>query len=176
MRHYLAILVLVGLSSCGGKVETRISSAGEPNIGNLVYQFSENTGPQNSDLENARQLLTSALAARDIRQGNSAPIFLQVTLSDRAANLGLTKGGETKTTVISAPKKKKIFQNCKDREYRLAIRFSKISDGSIVYAGDVAEYHCNATVSESLPAMVSALVADIDMPGGDKTHSRRGKE
>ena len=176
MRSLFATAILLCLSACSGPIETRVSSAGDTSIGALSYQLPENADQKNPDLTVAKRLLVGALAERNIRRTNSAPLLLQITLSQRAADLGLKKGDGAKAKIIAAPKEKKAFQSCKDKEYRLAIRFSKISDGAMVYAGDAAEYHCKASVADALPAMVKVIVADMDGPRGDKVLTRRGEE
>ena len=176
MRYLFALSILFGVAACRGNVETRVSSAGEAKIAGLIYQLPEKSDQEKADNLNARRLLVAALAQRDIRRADTAPVLLQITLSQRAADLGLKKGEGDKATVIATPKEKKPFQSCKDTEYRLGIRLSKISDGSLIYAGDAAEYHCKATFSEALPAMIDAIISDMGGPRGDKTLSRRGKE
>lgn len=177
MYRSFALLILLGIPACSGQVETRISSTGAENIGSLEYQLAEQTtARQNADFFSAQQQLVQALAARNIQQSNSAPVLLQVTLSKRPAQLGLTKGEGEVAKTIASPKKKKPLQSCEDQEYRLGVRFSKISDGSVLYAGDVAEYHCNASLPEVLPDMVSAIIGDMDGPRGDKVRHRHGKD
>jgi hypothetical protein len=177
MRKLLALFLLLGIPACSGSIETRISSAGAEKIGSLEYQLAEQgANQQNADHLLAWQLLAEALKGRSVQQTASAPIMLQVTLSKRPANLGLTIGEGDGAKNIATPKKNKPLQSCKDEEYRLGIRFFKISDGSLLYSGDAAEYHCKASLSEALPAMVSAIINDMDGPRGDKIRLRRGKD
>ncbi len=155
----------------------RISSAGAEKIGSLDYQLAEQgADQQNADYLLTQRLLTEALKERGIHHTASAPIILQVTLSKRPANLGLTIGEGEGAKTIATPKKNKPLQSCKDEEYRLGIRFFKISDGSSLYSGDAAEYHCKASLSEALPAMVNAIIYDMNGPRGDKIRLRRGKD
>ncbi len=123
-----------------------------------------------------RNLLIAALAQRGFSRSEAAGVMLEIALSDRPAELALTRGEGEETSVIAPSKERKPLQSCDDREYRLSIRFTRISDGAHLYLGEAAEYHCRASLSEALPAMVNAIVSDMDGPRGTKVVERRGRE
>ncbi|MEE9432928.1 MAG: hypothetical protein V3V15_01655 [Sphingorhabdus sp.] len=176
MRPKFPLVILLGLAACAGPIETRLLSAGEANIDALSYSYSKPTAAASAEYGMARALIIEALSKRNFRNAENAPVLLQMAVSERPANLGLKRGEGENVKVIAPTKKRKLFQSCKDREYRLSLRFTQVSDGRLLYSGEAAQYHCKLGLSEALPGMVDAVIADIDGPRGAKVIKRRGRE
>jgi hypothetical protein len=162
MRFILPILALF-LSACAGPVETRIDSRGLRAVGPVSFVADPDaTGPA----VDAQQMVAQALTGKGYRASEMAEVSLQVTVSDRPANLSLHSGSD----VLTPTSGKKL---CAKREYRVGITLTKIGDGSIFYQSHAAEFHCKLTATEVLPALVAAALNDIGAPRGSYMVKRR---
>ncbi len=162
------------VSGCGSSVETRISSSGITPVEASEYMLvlpADNAPP---DLRGAYFRVAEKLHAKGFTVSETAALHLEITLDARDASLALgsTAGPES----LSAPKRKKPLQSCKDKEYRLGVTLTRIADGEEIYRGRVAEYHCRMTVAEALPALVDAALADFGQPRGSYAVMRTAKD
>ena len=158
----ITIVIPLLLAACAGPIETRIDSRGLTTVQPVSFAAdSVATGV----ISGAQNMVAQALLAKGYRAADIADISLQVTVSDRPANLSLLSG----TDVLAATSDKK---RCATREYRLGVTLTKIADGSLFYQSHAAEFHCKLTVSEVLPTLVDAALKDIGTPRGSYTVKR----
>jgi hypothetical protein len=152
MRSFILALILP-LAACIGPIETRIDSKGLSPVEPAAFQMDADALPA------AVPMVKAALEAKGFRVETGAALNVQVTLSDRPAELALKEGA----AVLSPAAGK---QRCADREYRVGVTLTRIADGVAVYRGIAAEFHCKQTVEQVLPLLVSAALADLGSPKG----------
>ncbi|NRD90703.1 hypothetical protein C8024_16495 [Sphingopyxis sp. BSNA05] len=75
----------------------------------------------NRDLALAQDMVAKSLSERGYESSPDASILLHVALSNRPADIAVDAGAENAEQSISAAKKQKTFQSCKDREHRLTV-------------------------------------------------------
>jgi hypothetical protein len=173
MKRLVPSLIMISLlAACAGPIETRVMSDGQAGPITDNYVFAETAEAQSPELLQARALVVERLGARGLDAVETAALQLEVTLSSRAAILGLKQGNQ----VLSAPKPKKPFQSCKDREYRIGIALTRIADGAEIYRASAAVHHCKVSLAEAVPSLVNAALADLGAPKGHYVVKRRGRE
>lgn len=163
-------IVALGATGCAQVVETRVSSAGisDASSGAFMISTTEATSPE---LRQAYPLVTKKLAAKGYSIAKEAPLHLQVTIDARDAALSV--GGAVGPTDIAGAKKRKPLQSCKDKEYRFGVTLTRVADGTEVYRGRAAEFHCKMTLVQALPTLVDAALADVGAPRGVYVLSRK---
>jgi hypothetical protein len=126
------------------------------------------------ELRNAYKMVAASMASKGFSLAKEAPLHLEITLDARPAALSL--GGKDGAGSLSPAKPKKPLQSCEDREYRLGVTLTKVGDGSEIYRGRAAEYHCKAEMADALPTLVSAALTDFGKPRGNYVVTRKGRE
>ncbi len=164
-----AVLFLTG---CAGPIETRVTSMGEPSIAAARYLVTGDEPVPQGELLLARNLVTDALLKREIAASPLGELHLEVTVSSRLASLGLKQSGGA----LSQAKPMKPLQNCVDQEYRLGITLTRIADGKQLYRGTAAQYHCHMPLSEAVPKLVDAAIADLGAPKGSYSIKNNGED
>jgi hypothetical protein len=152
MRSLLIVLTL-SLAACASPIETRIDSTGLSPVEPVTFQIDEAASAD------AKPLVAAALVQIGFVQATVGEYSLQVTSSDRPAELSLKNGTETLSP--SAGK-----MRCADREYRLGLTLTRIVDGAVAYRALAAEFHCKLKLAEVLPVLVSSALADLGAPRG----------
>lgn len=170
-------LILIGASAlaagCSSSIETRVLSSGVRSPATSPYMIST-VAETSPELRSAYKLVAASMAQKGFALAKDAPLHLEITLDARPAALSL--GGKDGSDSISPAKEKKMLQSCEDREYRLGITLTKVGDGSEVYRGRAAEYHCKVEVADALPTLVNAALADFGRPRGAYVLTRTGRE
>jgi hypothetical protein len=170
-KPLLTMALSASLAACSSGVETRISSSGIRVSGPQEIMLS--IGPEASpELRTAYALVTSDLTKKGYAMADEAPLHLAVTVDARDADLALKAGASN----LSAAKKKKAFQNCNDKEYRVGVTLVRVADGGEIYRGRSSEYHCNMTIADALPDLVKAALADFGKPRGSYVVTRGAVE
>jgi hypothetical protein len=159
MRPFVLALLLA-VTGCVGPVETRIDSAGAASVKPTTFQIAEAAAAE------ALPAVVAGLTQKGFEQAGVGQLSLQVTVSDRPAELALQSGS---TTLSPAAGKKR----CAKREYRLGITLTRVADGTEVYRAHAAEFHCKQTLTEVLPVLVNAALADLGAPRGSYIVKRR---
>ncbi|MEQ1550156.1 hypothetical protein [Sphingorhabdus sp.] len=166
--------LMLGLAACAGPVETRVNSAG-PGIASSTTIFQEAL-PTSSTAAQARAAVITLLTEKGYRETQAGDVQLHVAFAERDAAISVkTKSGDT-VADIAAAKAHKPLQSCADREMRLAVTLTRITDGIELYRGTASEYHCKAQMVEVLPALVTAALADLSQPKGAYKITRQGLE
>ncbi len=160
-------------TACSSGVETRISSSGVTSLKTEPYTIST-IAATSGELRSAYAMVSENLAKKGFGVAEQAPLHLEITVDQRDASLAL--GSNQGLENISPPKRRKPLQNCSDREYRLGVTLTRIADGAEIYRGRVAEYHCKMSVTEALPALVDAALADLGQPRGSYIVKRKAQE
>lgn len=166
-----AILLSFMATACAQDIETRVNSLGlaDAPTGNFMISTTDET-PE--DVRRAYPLVVKRLADKGYGIAKEAPLHLQITVDARNAALSL--GDATGANALSTAKKRKPLQSCVDKEYRVGITLTRVADGTEIYRGRAAEYHCKMTLSEALPALVAAAAADLGAPRGGYAITRKG--
>ena len=110
-------------------------------------------------------LVSKALTNAGFQMTEPSDFSLQVSVSDRPADLSLSAG---KNVLAATPQRKA----CAAREYRLGVTMMRITDGTLVYRAHAAEYHCKQTLQQALPYLVDAALKDFGAPRGGYTVKR----
>lgn len=170
----VSVIVPLGMimAGCAGPIETRISSTGEEQA--VAGSFMLASLPEDSatELAAAQALLVQGLTEKGYRLANDADMVLTVGISDRPAQLAVKNGSR----ILSPAKRPRLLQNCADREYRMTIELTRKTDGTRLYSGNANEYHCKASLTETLPSLAKRLIADIERPRGAKSLVRLGRD
>ena len=173
-RLLLNSILMLGLSSCAGPVETRVNSTG-PGVGASTIILQEAL-PVASTAAQARAAVIMLLADRGYRETQTGNVQLHVAFAERDAAISVKSKSGDAVTDIAAAKVQKPLQSCADREMRLAVTLTRITDGAELYRGTASEYHCKAQMAEVLPALVTAALADLSQPKGAYKIKRQGLE
>ncbi|MGL5836973.1 MAG: hypothetical protein ACRCY3_00565 [Sphingorhabdus sp.] len=172
LRVFATGILLTMLAACTGPIETRISNSGAGlSVPVSILIEAPSSNPVTAS---ARQAVLTALADRGFATSEQGELQLQVGLSERDASIAVSETSKTGSKSLAGIKKRKPFQNCADREYRLTVVLTRISDGALQYRGSAAEYHCNAGLPDVLPALTKQALADIARPKGDYVITRSG--
>ena len=171
-QHILPLLLIASLAGCSNMVETRVTSSGQSNLTpkSLLY----NAAVQPAELTTAYNMVAEALGQKGFAVADNGVVHLQVTLSSRPAQLAIGTGPTANN--LSPAKQKKALQSCADKEYRLAVILTQIADGTEIYRGSAAEYHCNLTLTEATQPLVAAALADLGNPRGAYIIKRNSKD
>jgi hypothetical protein len=173
LRWVVPLAALMLIWACTGPIETRVSSSGMALSGE--YTILDEQGASHSDIVlKARALTLDKLSSRGFALVPNGAHKLDVTVSERPANLLITAGSEQGKTVIASPKPKKPLQSCVDVEFSLVVRLTNVADGTEHYRGRASEFHCKAGLTEVLPSLVDAALADLSSPKGEHIVKRRG--
>lgn len=168
----MIVAALLG-AGCSGNLETRVASSGAQSPRPEAYMIST-VDETSTELRTAYKLVAATMAQKGFPLAKEAAFHLEITLDARPAILAL--GGKDGASSLSPAKKKKPLQSCEDREYRLGVTLTKVSDGTEIYRGRAAEYHCKVPVTDALPTLVGAALADFGSPRGSYATLRKGRE
>lgn len=153
----------VAVSGCAGPIQTRVQTH---QVIAAPVQKKFTTSPvdavANRDLAMARDMVAKSLSERGYESSPDASILLHVALSNRPADIAVDAGAENAEQSISAAKKQKTFQSCKDREHRLTVSLFDQVRGNKLYSGSAAEYHCKGTIAQSLPHLIDSALSGLD--------------
>ncbi len=174
MNRLFAIALPLGLmlAACAGPIETRISSSGEAAVSPQKIRLAPLPAESSGIILEARKLAAAALEERGFALDEDAALAVNVAVSDRPAKLAVKNGD----SIVAPTKRKKLLQNCEDREYTAMLMLTRVADGEQLYVGEAAEYHCKAALAKVLPSLIDALVSDIDGPRGEKQFFRVGRD
>ncbi len=159
----IPFVIALFLAGCTGPIETRVDSRGMTAV--QPVSFAVDPMPVGLRLD-AQNMVAKALLGKGYSAGEMAKLSLQVTVSDRPADLSLRAGSD-----VLAPAAGK--KSCAKREYRLGIMLTEIANGSLYYQSHAAEYHCKQTIQQALPILVDAALKDIGAPRGSYIVKRR---
>jgi hypothetical protein len=174
MTRWLILPLAVSIfGGCSPIVETRISSIGQANLVPAGYSFSEPT-PSTTELRSAQRLVSDNLRTRGFVVSDNALLHVEVTLAVRPASLAL--GTASGPGSLATAKRKKLLQNCEDREFRIGIALTRVSDGTLLYQGSAAEYHCNMSLTQAIPDLVVAALTDLGKPRGRYAVERKAQD
>lgn len=174
MKQWITLIGVSALAAgCSSIIETRVSSSGVPSPATEAYMIST-VAETSPELRNAHKLVAASMASKGFTLAKEAPLHLEITLDARPAALSL--GGKDGPESLSPAKRKRPLQSCADREYRLGVTLTKVVDGSEIYRGRAAEYHCKVEMADALPTLVSAALTDFGKPRGNYVVTRKGRE
>ncbi|GAA0465960.1 hypothetical protein GCM10009096_03270 [Parasphingorhabdus litoris] len=182
MRLAILLIPLLAITaSCSGPIETRIQTqSAAPLLAQNQYNFSPKPEQNSPAYKKARTLVTEALAAKDLTAVEQASVTVHIALANRPASIAMTVGEDNDIETIAAQKERKPLQSCDDFEHRLTITMVNSADGSILYSGTAAEYHCKGTLEQSLPYLIDGALSGLgDTPSqipNEKTRTRTGLE
>ncbi len=164
MRRLVTLMIPIAAvtTSCGGPIETRIQTQAASTLP-VQKQYSFTAKPeQNSEAYMmARTMVADALAANNFSTATDAPILVHIALAGRPASIAVTTGENSELSTIAEQKKRKPLQSCDDVEHRLTVDMVSALDGSTIYSGTAAEYHCKGSIEQSLPHLIDAALSDL---------------
>jgi hypothetical protein len=163
------IMAGIALNGCASQVETRVNSAGTPDVKVAKYMIA--TAPDVADeatLKRTQALIMDALATKGMTSAEgAATAVLRVAISARPATLKLSPGNlGGKQNDLSAKVNKQRGARCINREYRLVVDLTQISDGASLYHVSAAEFHCKKPIEAVIPNLVDAAMQDFGTPRG----------
>lgn len=165
------------LAGCASPVVTRIDTAAPvPLPAQASFTLVEGPGDLAPVHRQANALVSGALSQRGWSAAETGDYLLSVMLSDRPATSQLQAGDDAgkPRAVIAPAADRKSAKGCAKRDHRLAIRLTDRTTGEDMYAGSGAEYHCKASLNDSLPHLVTAALEGLDGTPGQRTVQRKG--
>jgi hypothetical protein len=173
LRQTTMAVIALCIAGCAHPIVTRISGTGVgvASSARLSFLVSEPDAPQIDPA--ARKALTDRLLAKGYTVVDSGDHLLDFSLSDRVATMGVR--GEAPGSWLSNTKAKRPFQPCANRVHRVTLVVVEQASGNIVYRGQAEEYHCKATLQDSVSALVDAVVVNMAKPLGMHVLTRKGR-
>jgi uncharacterized protein YceK len=151
------------LSGCATVVETRVDSSGLDKVPSATFTIAQSDFDA-PGVAAAQKLVADRLTASGFAEKDEGYLNVEVALGVRPASLaiGSSKGPGT----LASAKTRRPLQNCADQEYRLGITITRVIDAAELYHGIASEYHCKMPLSQALPTLVDAAMADMGKPRG----------
>ncbi len=173
----LVILGALTLSSCAKPFETRVSSAGKTAISPGTFETLKPPELAVSDgLKTATDLVVQRLLQKQFFVESDASFLLNVTLSSRPASLAVVEKSDAGSKQLGQKNAKaKNNKKCQPREDKLSVVLTGKADGTIIYHGSAAEFHCAQPLSDVIPFLAASAVADLGAPRGDYVVKRKSK-
>lgn len=179
MRAAVLAAAVIVLAGCAAPVVTRVDAVGPLALPRNA-SFAVAPVPDDASILNgqARDMVAAALRQRGWRQTGieNADYVLAVTLADRPANIALKSGSdEGRPAEILAPAADRgTSRGCAERDHRLVFTLTDRPSGSMAFSSAASEFHCKASLNDSLPHLVTAAVEGLDAGGGRVALSRKG--
>lgn len=170
-RRILPLFLAIAAAGCSNIVETRVSSSGVAGLTPTTLSYDKDMS-KTPELQLAYANVVEKLSQRGFKIADGGDAHLELSIASRPAALAVSAGGNT----ISSAKKRKALQSCADKEYRLLVVLTRISDGGELYRGSAAEYHCNMPLADILPHLIDTALADLAAPRGNYMLSRRARD
>jgi hypothetical protein len=173
LRAAATAMIALHIGGCAQPIMTRVSGVGSGVMpsARLSFLVPEPDSPVMDPT--VRKALTDRLTTRGYAVVEGGDHMLDVSLSDRAATMGVR--GEAAGSWMSGSKAKRPLQSCANRVHRLTLAVVKQATGVVVYRGQAEEHHCKGTLQESMLALVDAVVADMTKPAGTAVLTRTGR-
>jgi hypothetical protein len=166
-------LIILGgaliLTGCVRYVETHTDSVGISLINPAGYLLVTPEKVVSPELSKAQEIVAQRLSAKGYAAAENGTMYLQVGTAIRPASLSLSKPAG----ILAKADKKRGSSKCVWNEYRVVIVLTTISDGTEMYHGSASEYHCKESLTETLPILIDAALADLGNPRGAVTTKRR---
>ena len=159
----IAACAFLSLSACTHPIETRIDNSGGGKAAGFTIAPSSPASPMEVQAQNeVRRHLLSAGFTESV----TGPLFVQVGLADRPADIALSLGRNATAQSLSAASrsKRRLFDPCEKRDYRLTVSITDMSSSAQSYAGSASERHCRSGMSDVLPHLARAMLADLGGP------------
>lgn len=177
----LICVAALGLSGCAGPIETRLKNhmvvalPDQPS-----FAFSESIDGENPTQQLAKKLIAAALVEKGFGSKDNPRLLVETALAERPADIAITTGETDQRNQVATAKSRELLQSCQDQEHRLTIGIFDVTDGTQVYSGSAAEYHCKGTLQQSLPHLVDGALAELGKRVTDQarieTHIRLGTD
>ncbi|QTD57239.1 DUF4136 domain-containing protein [Parasphingorhabdus cellanae] len=149
-------------ASCSGPIETRIQTQAASTLpAQTQYSFSAKPEQNNKTYDQARELVADALSAKNFVAAQQAPVMVHIALANRTASIAMTTGEKDQIDIIAPQKERKFLQSCDDIEHRLTLTMVDVADGSTLYSGTAAEYHCKGSLEQSLPYLIDGALSGL---------------
>ncbi len=164
MRRLVTLMIPIAAltTSCGGPIETRIQTQAVSTLpAQKQYSFTAKPEQNSETYMMARKMVADALAVNNFTAATDALILVHIALAGRPASIAVTTGENSEVSTIAEQKERKPLQSCDDVEHRLTINMVSASDGSTIYSGTAAEYHCKGSIEQSLPHLIDAALSDL---------------
>lgn len=149
-------------AACAGPVQTRygaLPAPGAPAAPSLSSVSLASPAPDDA----SHLAVTDALRASGIGVDPQSDYELHIGIGTRPDTVGILGPGGA---VRSAARKRRLFQSCPNRDYRLSLTLSDRRSGMILSQGWAEESHCAAPLTTVLPELARQSVAMLIRPGG----------
>lgn len=152
----------LALSSCVHNVETRTDSSGISPLNPATFVLVTPEKVTSPDIIKAQETVMSLLIAKGYKMPENGALYLQVGASVRPATLDVSDSRK----IIAQADKKRSTSKCVRNEYRITVVLTEIASGREAYRGSASEFHCKESFADTVPALVSAALADLGNPRG----------
>jgi len=152
------------VTACAGPIKTRVQTISYvERVQVSEYTFSKDNSPNSQISKLVKQNLEQVLESKGLRKSDDSPHLLDFSVADRPASVSIHLGEDGKRQVAVSSKENKPFQSCKDREHRLIISLLHKNSGNQLYRGTASEYHCKASLQQSIPHLVKAALSNFGL-------------
>lgn len=177
----LIYIAALGLSGCAGPIQTRVKNHMAIALPDQPgFAFPKSIDGENPTQQLAKKLIAAALIEKGFRPNDNPRLLVETALAERPADIAIAAGETDQRNQVATAKTRELLQSCKDKEHRLTIGIFDITDGTQVYSGSAAEYHCKGTLQQSLPHLVDGALAELGKRVTDQarieTHIRLGTD
>lgn len=150
------VLPLLALGACSGPIETRAGLQGAGLPQSATVALAEVAGPLSDSARHAvaSELERHGFTVSRLSASEAGTIRILVALAERPASLAVLGSDGA---VVSPAKHRKLLQGCADRTQRLSL-VAESPDGTVTRAW-AEEYHCKATLAETLEPLAARAVA-----------------
>ena len=175
MRHnFVPISVLAALlAGCTGQVRLNTGATGPAIPAGSAVTLIGTAKNDHLLVAQAQKEVLAALASRGHSAGSGGAARIEVGLSDRLATTGI---GVLEGPELSAAKKKKFLQTCKDRTYRLVLTYYGAGADVPVTRAWAEERHCKGPIDASIAALAERAVASLAIGSSSESGTRPGAD
>lgn len=170
---FFALLLTVTAGGCTSNVSLRAGAAGAPLPPGQSVKIIGADPNGTAIAAKAQDAVIAALGKRGYSIVPDAAARLEIGVTDRLASTGIAIIGGTE---LSAAKRQKFLQSCKDRTYRLVLTYYGASNDVPVTRAWSEEHHCKGTLDASIAGLADKAVAALTMGSSSEVTSQRGRD
>ncbi|WP_164117719.1 hypothetical protein [Sphingorhabdus sp. Alg239-R122] len=160
-----AMAFMLILPGCAPIVETYIRSGGVAPLAETgQYIFASPPGNVSPLHIKAKNLVADSLHLKNWTESTHAQYVVSVGVSSLPSDLEVYENsgeGTGKTIIARRPEEKGVLGNCSAIHHRLDVKIFRISDGRNMFSGTASEYHCKASIDDTLPFLTNAALRNF---------------
>ncbi len=165
IRVLSAVALLLALPACAPTVETYIQSGGVTPLAETGrYVFASPPGNMGLLHIKAKNLVADSLHLKNWTEAAQAQYAVSVGVSSLPSDLDVYENsgqGSKRVIIAKRPSKTGILNSCEVMHHRLDVKIFRITDGQNMFSGTASEYHCKASIDDTLPFLTNAAMRNF---------------